>query len=277
MSNTDIKFCSNCDESINDKYCSVCGQKIKDYEPSFNNFILALWDDFVSVDAKLLNTLKALLKPGRLTLDWINGKQQRYVHPIRLYIVLTILYSTLIFLGFEGGQHEQSFLNGFISGMVDDNNHTITQEQINQIIKLTTFLTIPLTIISVKIYSLKTRLIKNIFFVVNIYSVIVIFATLLLLLVNLLRLFDVELSSAYLTPPLALLFTIWSAKAVYNKGLIQITIKTLLVFIVNSIFITSISAISVGYLEAENAHITDVLPLKHSKKSMQLKVKFTPM
>lgn len=260
MSNADLQPCSNCDAPINDKYCSVCGQKIKDYQPSFNNFILALWDDFVSVDAKLLNTLKALFKPGRLTLDWINGKQQRYVHPVRLYIVLTILYSTLIFLGFEGGQHEQSFLNGFIKGMIDDNNHTITQEQINKIIKLATFLTIPLTIISVKIYSLKAKLIKNVFFVVNIYSVIVIFATLLLLLVNFLILFDIEFSSVYLTPPLALLFTILSAKAVYDKGLIQITIKTLLVFIVNSILIISISAISVGYLEAENTHIKDVPP-----------------
>jgi len=259
MSNTDLKLCSNCDAPINDKYCSGCGQKIRDYQPSFNNFILALWDDFVSVDAKLLNTLKALFKPGGLTLDWINGKQQRYVHPVRLYIVLTILYSTLIFLGFEGGQHEQSFLNGFINGMIDDKNHRITQEQINEIIKLTTFLTVPLTIISVKIYSLKARLIKNVFFVINIYSVVVIFATLSLLLINFLILFDVKLSSVFLTPPLVLLFTILSAKAVYDKGFIQITIKTLLVFIVNSILIVSISAISVGYLEAENAHNKDVL------------------
>ncbi|MFQ3193774.1 MAG: hypothetical protein ACI9N3_000586 [Colwellia sp.] len=260
MSNTDLKLCSNCDAPMNDKYCSVCGQKIKDYQPSFNNFILALWDDFVSVDAKLLNTLKALFKPGRLTLDWINGKQQRYVHPVRLYIVLTILYSTLIFLGFEGGQHEQSFLNGFIKGMNEGNSHGITQEQINQIIKLTTFLTIPLTIILVKIYSLKARLIKNVFFVVNIYSVIVIFAIMLLLLVNFLILFDVEFPSVYFIPPLALLFTIMSAKAVYDKGLTQLTIKTLLVFIINSILIVSISAISVGYFETENGHIKDVPP-----------------
>ncbi len=112
MGNLNTSLCSNCDAPIKDKYCSNCGQKVKEYQPSFNNFILALWDDFVSVDAKLLNTLKVLLKPGRLTLDWVNGKQQRYVHPVRLYVVLSIIYSILIFLGLEGGRHEEDFLSG---------------------------------------------------------------------------------------------------------------------------------------------------------------------
>lgn len=255
MSNLNIQLCSNCDTPINDKYCSKCGQKIKDYQPSLNNFILALWDDFVSVDAKLLNTLKALFKPGRLTLDWVNGKQQRYVHPVRLYIILSILYSTLMFVGFEGGLHVYSFVSGFIEGMIDGNKHNITKDQINQLIQLTTFLILPLTIISATIYSLKDKLIKHIFFVINIYSVIAIFSIAALIIINALKPFGIELPSLYLMPPLTLIFTLLSAKTVYEKGFIEITIKTLFVFIVNFILIVSISGISFGFLEAENEHL----------------------
>jgi eukaryotic-like serine/threonine-protein kinase len=56
--------------------------------------------EFLHVDSKIFRTVKLLLlKPGFLTREYFEGRRVRYVSPIRLYLVFSVLYfaaSTLI-------------------------------------------------------------------------------------------------------------------------------------------------------------------------------------
>ena len=90
--------CKNCNEELsgNEQFCSNCGQKNIDrltLKYLFANFI----DDFFNVDSKFLKTIKYLvLKPGYLSKEFMEGKRAAYVPPIRLYVVLSVLFFFLI-------------------------------------------------------------------------------------------------------------------------------------------------------------------------------------
>ncbi len=58
-----------------------------------NNFL----ENYVSFDSKIFRTLKYLiLKPGELSKEYLDGKRVSYAPPIRLYIILSILFFFLI-------------------------------------------------------------------------------------------------------------------------------------------------------------------------------------
>jgi hypothetical protein len=90
--------CKNCNTELvgQEKFCSNCGQKNiekLDLKHIFSAFV----DDFFNVDSKFVLTLKyLLLKPGRLSKKYMEGKRFSFVPPIRLYLVLSVIYFFLI-------------------------------------------------------------------------------------------------------------------------------------------------------------------------------------
>jgi Protein of unknown function (DUF3667) len=51
------------------------------------------WHDFTHLDGRLWHTLAILLlRPGRLTIDYFDEKRSRYLPPVRLYLVLSVLF-----------------------------------------------------------------------------------------------------------------------------------------------------------------------------------------
>ena len=54
-------------------------------------------DDWLSLDSRLLRSLAALLRPGRLTLLHLDGKRAPYLRPLRLYLLASVaLFSTML-------------------------------------------------------------------------------------------------------------------------------------------------------------------------------------
>lgn len=98
----DGPYCRNCGARADVRYCPVCGQETRIEAPTVGHFIAEFAEQTLALQGQLWRTLASLLlRPGELTLDYIAGRRQRYVRPLRLYLALSILFFAL--LGFSAG------------------------------------------------------------------------------------------------------------------------------------------------------------------------------
>src|SRR6266513_213137 len=85
--------CENCGASLSGHFCWQCGQAAIDYRRSFRHVIIDVLDSFLNWDSKFFATLGLLVvKPWQLTNEFLAGKRVRYLHPLRLYLLASILF-----------------------------------------------------------------------------------------------------------------------------------------------------------------------------------------
>src|SRR6266404_3831457 len=85
--------CENCGAQVSGNYCAQCGQGAVDYRRSFRHVVADVLESFLNWDSKFFTTLALLiLKPWRLTNEFLAGKRVRYVNPLRLYLLASILF-----------------------------------------------------------------------------------------------------------------------------------------------------------------------------------------
>jgi hypothetical protein len=88
--------CANCGASVPGKYCGNCGQRLHNPVHSVWHFIGEATEDLTHADSRLWRTLLALLlRPGFLTREFIDGRRASYLPPVRLYLVLSVLFFLL--------------------------------------------------------------------------------------------------------------------------------------------------------------------------------------
>lgn len=96
VSDFDFLICPNCGETEVGNYCPNCGQSNRD----FNKPIKEILDDLIdslNLDIRLLNTLVPfLIKPGFLTEEYFKGRRKKYVPPVRMYMIFSILFFFLV-------------------------------------------------------------------------------------------------------------------------------------------------------------------------------------
>ena len=84
--------CANCSAALDGKYCSQCGQKVAPLNPTLGEFLHELFHEIAHVDGKIVTTLRLLItKPGFLSIEHFEGRRARYIAPIRLYLLLSVL------------------------------------------------------------------------------------------------------------------------------------------------------------------------------------------
>jgi hypothetical protein len=85
--------CLNCGDPTVGQFCPACGQRKVDVRVSLRRMLREVMDDQLSVNSTLPRTLGALLiRPGRLTSDYVQGRMVRYIPPFRLYLVSSLLF-----------------------------------------------------------------------------------------------------------------------------------------------------------------------------------------
>src|SRR5437588_3047298 len=85
--------CENCGAELIGPHCAQCGQAAIDYRRSFRHVIIDVLDSFLNWDSKFFATLGLLIiKPWKLTNEFLAGKRVRYLHPLRLYLLASILF-----------------------------------------------------------------------------------------------------------------------------------------------------------------------------------------
>jgi hypothetical protein len=85
--------CENCSALLTGRWCSQCGQAAIDYRRSFRHVIVDALDSFLNFESKFFATIGWLIaRPWHLTNQFLAGRRVRYVHPLRLYLLVSILF-----------------------------------------------------------------------------------------------------------------------------------------------------------------------------------------
>lgn len=90
--------CPNCEKQLkNDmNYCFNCGQENHIKRVSVKMLVSDFSSTYFSFDSKLLVSLKHLLfKPSFLSSEYLNGKIETYLRPIRIYVFISFVYFLL--------------------------------------------------------------------------------------------------------------------------------------------------------------------------------------
>ena len=85
--------CRNCEAPLTGPFCPRCGQRVVPPHPTLSELAGDAWSELVGWDGKFARTMKLLvIRPGALTRDAIEGRRARYISPVRLYLMCSVLY-----------------------------------------------------------------------------------------------------------------------------------------------------------------------------------------
>src|SRR5256885_655518 len=74
-------------------FCAVCGQRDIPPYPSVRELAVDAMSEFSGWDGRLASTLRALFqRPGMLTHEFLEGRRVRYISPLRLYLMTSLVY-----------------------------------------------------------------------------------------------------------------------------------------------------------------------------------------
>lgn len=103
------KNCLNCGTQVEGRFCQHCGQENIIARESFWSLLTHFVYDITHFDSKFFGTMKYLLtKPGRLSLEYINGKRNSYLHPIRMYVFTSAFFFIIFFMLFRAEEFGRS-------------------------------------------------------------------------------------------------------------------------------------------------------------------------
>ncbi len=94
-------ICPNCENEFdqNYNYCPYCGQENKEPDLKLKHFFSEFFSANFNLDSKILQTLKLLIfHPGKLSLAILEGKHASYISPVRLYLLISLIYFFIISL-----------------------------------------------------------------------------------------------------------------------------------------------------------------------------------
>ncbi len=112
------KQCLNCGAVLDGPYCSQCGQKDRDPDLTVREMLGEVGANVFQFDSRLFRTLKALLtRPGLLTERYNAGQRLLYVPPLRLYLVISVIFFFVLSFG------EKSYFR--VGGVDDDDSGSV--------------------------------------------------------------------------------------------------------------------------------------------------------
>ncbi|MGB5653418.1 MAG: DUF3667 domain-containing protein, partial [Robiginitalea sp.] len=91
--------CLNCGHSLelSDRYCPYCSQANSTKHLSVKDFFEEFFAEIVNLDTRLFLTLFTMIRwPGKISLDFIQGKRKTYANPFRLLLSVAVIYFLMI-------------------------------------------------------------------------------------------------------------------------------------------------------------------------------------
>jgi hypothetical protein len=115
--------CLNCGTMLEGKFCHNCGQENLQVKESFGHMMNHAISDYFHFDHQFFHTMKPLLfKPGFLTNEYMAGRRAQYLHPVKMYIFISVMYFLLFF------QHTTTQTN-------NEQHKNLTTTELNQAVK----------------------------------------------------------------------------------------------------------------------------------------------
>ncbi|AMR32658.1 hypothetical protein A0256_15120 [Mucilaginibacter sp. PAMC 26640] len=92
--------CLNCSTILEGKFCHKCGQENLEMKESFWHMLNHAVSDYFHFDDQFFHTLKPLFaNPGKLTVEYLAGHRAQYLHPVKMYIFISLIFFVLFFHG----------------------------------------------------------------------------------------------------------------------------------------------------------------------------------
>ena len=92
-----MPLCKNCQSALDGAYCSTCGQKDLDLERPIMSLLGNVIKETFEVDGRAALTVRTLFRhPGLLTSEFLDGRRRRYTSPLRLYLVISIVFFVVV-------------------------------------------------------------------------------------------------------------------------------------------------------------------------------------
>lgn len=90
----------NCGAALTGPFCAACGQHAHESARSLGALFHDAWHVVTHIDSRFWRTMYLLLlRPGQLTLEYFAERRARYLPPVRVYLVISLLFFTLASLG----------------------------------------------------------------------------------------------------------------------------------------------------------------------------------
>jgi len=83
--------CENCDAPLHGTYCHDCGQSVHNPVRHAGHALEEVFESFWHLDGRVFRTLRDLLWPGRTAAEYLAGHRQRYLPPLRLFVIMSLL------------------------------------------------------------------------------------------------------------------------------------------------------------------------------------------
>lgn len=145
MSTPSQHICRNCDfeNKSSFQFCPNCGQKNTDGKITFSELWSEFQDAVFNIESRTWRTFKSLFIPGKLTLEYFAGRHRKYVHPLRLLLVTSLL--VIVAMSFQDFQsstnhpynikdrikenYERQKLKVILENIVDSTNNIFTSQE----------------------------------------------------------------------------------------------------------------------------------------------------
>jgi len=83
--------CENCGAPLQGHYCHDCGQSVVNPVRHAAHAMEEVFEAFWHLDGRIFRTLRDLFSPGRVAINYLSGQRAKYVAPLRLFVVLSVL------------------------------------------------------------------------------------------------------------------------------------------------------------------------------------------
>jgi hypothetical protein len=121
------EHCRNCGTALTGVYCHECGQSSAIIRRPTKEVLDDAIGNVFHWDSRLVHTLRLLFfRPGKLALEWIEGRRMRYVPPFRLYIIASFILFLLVGISARQGSENLEFVT------ISDDAITEIQESVDK-------------------------------------------------------------------------------------------------------------------------------------------------
>lgn len=133
---TDAEVCLNCDTPLKGKFCHDCGQKvIEPNERTIKYFIYQFFGSAFFLENNFLKNLWTLVsRPGRLTLDFMEGRRKRWMPPFSLFLLINLFYfwytpltDLNLSLKEQLNQHHGAMAQAMVKNRIENRNITLDE------------------------------------------------------------------------------------------------------------------------------------------------------
>src|SRR5690554_1312735 len=83
--------CENCAAALHGRYCHACGQSVLNPIRHLGHAVEEFFEAFWHLDGRVFRTLRDLWFPGRVAINYLAGHRARYIAPLRLFVILSVL------------------------------------------------------------------------------------------------------------------------------------------------------------------------------------------